>query len=185
MATVPPPSAQAPPPQPAVTAQATPTAVVREPSTELLRLAAGTRVEGTVQPPPPPAQADAARAAVQTLQNAVDANKQDVRVENLRTDATRADASRAATPAPSGTTAPPGQSTTQPPPQQPPAVQIRTPIGDVTLRTPLPLPEGARVAFDIASNNSSQVTVRLTSLNGQPIQQALVQLAADRAATPP
>lgn len=64
-------------------------------------------------------------------------------------------------------------------------MQVRTPIGDVTLRTPLPLPEGARVAFDIASSSSNQVTVRFTSLNGQPIQQALVQLAADRAAAPP
>lgn len=58
-------------------------------------------------------------------------------------------------------------------------------MGDITLRTPLPIPDGARVAFDIASTNANQVTVRLTSLNGQPIQQALVQLAADRAALPP
>lgn len=127
---------------------------------------------------------------MQTLQNAVDANRQDVRTdaartETARTEQARADASRAATPAPSGSATPAGQSATQATPQHPPVVHVRTPVGDVTLRTPLPLPEGARVAFDIASNSNNQVTVRFTSLNGQPIQQALVQLAADRAAAPP
>lgn len=41
------------------------------------------------------------------------------------------------------------------------------------------------MAFDVVSTNNNQVTVRFASLNGQPIQQALVQLAADRAAAPP
>ena len=68
---------------------------------------------------------------------------------------------------------------------QPPLVQVRTPVGDLTLRTPLPLPEGARVAFEITGSTANQVTVRFATLNGQPIQQALVQLAADRAATSP
>lgn len=167
---------------------------------DLLRLAAGTRVEGTVQPPPPPQaqpspaqtqaqpQADAARAAVQTLQNAADTARQDVRTDtaraDTRADTARLDAARAATtPAPTGTPSSPRQPAAPQP--QVPVVHVRTPVGDVTLRTPLPLPEGARVAFDIATTNNNQVTVRLTSLNGQPIQQALVQLAADRAAAPP
>ena len=62
---------------------------------------------------------------------------------------------------------------------------MRKPVGDLTLRTPLPIPEGARVAFEITSSNANQVTVRFATLNGQPIQQALVQLAADRAAPLP
>lgn len=72
MSTVPPPGAQTPQ-QPAPTAQSATTVVVREPSVELLRLAAGTRVEGTVLPQPPQTPApDAARAALQTLQAAQD-----------------------------------------------------------------------------------------------------------------
>lgn len=67
----------------------------------------------------------------------------------------------------------------------PPQITLRTPAGDITLRTPLPIPEGARVAVDVASTKANQVTVRFVSLNGQPIQQALVQLAADRAAPLP
>lgn len=175
MSTILPPGAQTPPPQSATTAQAAPTAVVREPTVELLRVAAGTRIEGTVvpqaptpQPSPPLQQADAARleaarTAAQTLQTAADA---------ARTDTARADTR----------SAPPPQTS---PSQAPPQVTVRTPVGDVTLRTPLPIPDGARVAFDIASTNANQVTVRLTTLNGQPIQQALVQLAADRAPPPP
>lgn len=176
MSAILPPGAQ-PTPQSVQATQVVPTAVVREPSLELLRTAVGTRLEGTVVSPPQtqqPAPAtpsvdvariDAARAAAQTLQNASDA---------VRSDTARPDPARL-TPGP----------TQQNPPQQTPQVTVRTPMGDVTLRTPLPLPEGTRVAFDIASSNANQVTVRLASLNGQPIQQALVQLAGDRAAPPP
>ena len=191
MSTILPPGAQAPPPQPAATAQAVPTAVVREPSVELLRAAAGTRIEGTVQPPPPaPAQADSGRAAVQTLQNAVDTNRADARTEAVRVDTARAapappSGAPAPAPTPNPTPAPRGQPAPASPQPQAPVVHVRTPVGDVTLRTPLPLPEGARVAFDVVSTNNNQVTVRFASLNGQPIQQALVQLAADRAAAPP
>ncbi|MBT6960249.1 MAG: hypothetical protein HOA00_03830, partial [Rhodospirillaceae bacterium] len=190
MSTILPPGAQAPPPQPAATAQAVPTAVVREPSVELLRAAAGTRIEGTVQPPPP-APPDSGRAAVQTLQNAVDTNRVDARTETVRVDAARAAPPSstpapppAQTPAPPEAQAPRGQPAPTAPQPQAPVVHVRTPVGDVILRTPLPLPEGARVAFDVVSTNNNQVTVRFASLNGQPIQQALVQLAADRAAAP-
>lgn len=197
MSTILPPGAQAPPPQPAPTAQAAPTAVVREPTVELLRVATGTRIEGTVvpqtptpQPNPPPQQADAARleaarTAVQTLQSATDT----ARAETARSDTARADLARtearSAPPPQTSPQTPSTQASSQSPPPAPPQVTVRTPVGDVTLRTPLPIPDGARVAFDIASTNANQVTVRLSSLNGQPIQQALVQLAADRAAPPP
>lgn len=183
MSTILPPGAQTPQPQPQPAAQAAPTAVVREPSTELLRAAAGTRIEGTVLPQPqapqstPAAQGaqatkadaariEAARAAVQTLQTAVDNNRTDAaRTDLQRTDGAR-DAARA----------------TQ---QASPQITVRTPSGDVTLRTPLPIPEGARVAVDVVSTSANQITVRFVSVNGQPIQQALLQLAADRAAAPP
>ncbi len=144
--------------------------MVREPSAEVLRLAAGTRVEGTVLPPPPP-QVEAARAAVQTLQTAADANRADSKTEIVRATIEQ-QAPRSSSPAAAQ------------PQTQASHVQVRTAVGDITLRTPLPLPEGARVTLDVASNNGGQVTVRFTALNGQPVQQALVQLAADRAAVP-
>ena len=125
--------------------------VVREPSVELLRQAAGTRIEGIVQPQPPQTtQADAARAAVQTLQAGQDA-------------------ARAA------------QQASQQPAQPAPTV-VRTPVGDIALRTPIPFPEGGRIGFEIAQTTPNQVTLRIADLNGQPIQQALTQLAAERAA---
>ena len=171
MSSIPPSGAQPPPP---TTAQATPTALIREPSVEVLRLAAGTRIEGTVLPPPPP-QADASRAAVQALQTAVDAGRAEAAI------AQRAASPQAPAPtqAPSHAALPQTQPQAQPSPQAP-QVQVRTPVGDLTLRTPLPLPEGARVAFDITGSTATQVAVRFATLNGQPIQQALVQLAADR-----
>lgn len=193
MSTVLPPGAQTPPPQPAQTAQAAPTAVVREPSLELLRTAMGTRLEGTVVPQPQTpqpnsapspqqtdaARSEAARAALQTLQTATDNTRSEAaRADLAKTDTARSDTARVDARADARSTA---QAQTPAAPQ----ITVRTPAGDVTLRTPLPIPEGARVAFDVASTNANQVTVRLTSLNGQPIQQALVQLAADRAAPPP
>jgi len=57
---------------------------------------------------------------------------------------------------------------------------VRTPVGDVALRTAVPLPEGGRVGFEIAQTANNQVSLRIADLNGQPIQQALLQLAANR-----
>lgn len=181
MSTVPPPATQTPQPQPAA-AQAVPRAVVRDPSVEVLRLATGTRLEGTVVAPPSQATSvDAARVAaqaaqVQATQAAVDANRADL-TRAANTQAQTVD-TRQAQPA-DPRQAQPAQIT------QPQIVQVRTPVGDITLRTPLPLPEGARVTLEVATSSNTQVSVRFAAVNGQPVQQALAQLAAERAAQPP
>lgn len=61
-----------------------------------------------------------------------------------------------------------------------PAVTLRTPQGDVTIKLPVQLPEGAKVALEIlrsAQANTPQVSARVVTVNDQPAAQALAQLA--------
>ena len=65
-----------------------------------------------------------------------------------------------------------------------PAVTLRTPAGDVTIRLPVQLPDNARVALEVLRSalpptaaNTPQVSVRIISIDGQPAAQVLAQLA--------
>ncbi len=61
-------------------------------------------------------------------------------------------------------------------------ITLRTPAGDVTVKTPVPLDDGAKVALEILRNSSNQVTARIVTIDGQPAQQVLAQNARDAAA---
>ncbi|MBL8628074.1 MAG: hypothetical protein JNM81_00490 [Rhodospirillaceae bacterium] len=61
-------------------------------------------------------------------------------------------------------------------------VTLRTPAGDVTVRTAVPLDDGAKVALEILRSAPNQVTARMVTIDGQPAQQVLTQTARDAAA---
>jgi len=78
------------------------------------------------------------------------------------------------------------------PPETKPAVTLRTPQGDVTIKLPVQLPDNAKVALEIlraATANQqtpqvTQVTVRIVTVDSQPATQVLAQLARQPAADP-
>ncbi|TAL03801.1 MAG: hypothetical protein EPO08_03115, partial [Rhodospirillaceae bacterium] len=61
-------------------------------------------------------------------------------------------------------------------------VLLATAGGDIPLRTPAPLPDGATLTVEVLRSSPAQVTVRLVSLDGQALQQALAQAARPQAA---
>jgi hypothetical protein len=61
-------------------------------------------------------------------------------------------------------------------------ITLRTSAGEVTVKTPVPLDDGAKVALEILRNASNQVTARIVTIDGQPAQQVLAQNARDAAA---
>jgi len=67
----------------------------------------------------------------------------------------------------------------------PRVVTVSTATGDVQLRTPTPLPDGATVGVEVVRASPAQVNVRLVTLDGQPLQQALAQLARPQASPDP
>jgi hypothetical protein len=78
------------------------------------------------------------------------------------------------------------------PPEAKPAVTVRTPQGDVTIKLPVQLPDNAKVALEILraatanqqTSQVTQVTVRIVTVDNQPAAQVLAQLARQPAADP-
>jgi hypothetical protein len=62
---------------------------------------------------------------------------------------------------------------------------LATAAGEVALRTPLPLPEGATLTVEVVRASPAQVTVRLIALDGQALQQALPNLTRPPLDAPP
>jgi len=58
-------------------------------------------------------------------------------------------------------------------------VTLRTPEGEVSVRTAVPLDDGARVALEVLRTANNQVTARVVSIDDVPVKQALAQVTRD------
>src|SRR5690349_16291648 len=56
---------------------------------------------------------------------------------------------------------------------------LATATGDVPLRLPTPLPHGTELTVEVVRASPAQVTVRLVTMDGQPLQQPRTQPTAD------
>lgn len=58
-------------------------------------------------------------------------------------------------------------------------LRLRTSAGDVTVRMPLPVDDGAKIALEILRSAPNQVTARVVTIDGQPAQQVMAQSARE------
>lgn len=87
-----------------------------------------------------------------------------------------------APPPPGPQTAPPQTATL--PASTPQTVTLHTAVGDLTVRLPVPLPDGARIDLEIVRAAPQQVSARLTAIDGVPASQYLAQTRTPAAAAP-
>ena len=135
-------------PQPAAPAPG-PVVVISQPPPELVRLDAGTALEVLVVARDRQA-ADAVATAEARAGQAL-----------TRTSTSTADAPAAATSDPRSANA-----------------VIRTPAGDIAVRLPPQIDEGARLAIEILRSSDAQITARITTIDGRPALQVTAQSLA-------
>lgn len=150
-----------------------PVVILQQPPAQILQLPPGATIETVVlsvqqqQQTPPPQPQDQVRVQSQPL-SAPQPSPQ-----------TQAPPPQTSPPAPPIADIPqprtPPRAPEAPAPEPRTAVTLRTPAGDVTVHTTIPLDSGAKVALEVVRSSASQVTARVVAIDGQPTQQAAAQ----------